>query len=84
MGYQIEHLSSHQQRTGREMIEAGATCAPLDKDEKRSLLHRLIQVFQFERFLQKAYLGQKMFDRGVDATGADDRRARDAGEEDRR
>ena len=30
-------------------------------DEKRALLSRLIEVFQFERFLQKAYLGQKMF-----------------------
>ncbi|MCB0865794.1 MAG: multifunctional oxoglutarate decarboxylase/oxoglutarate dehydrogenase thiamine pyrophosphate-binding subunit/dihydrolipoyllysine-residue succinyltransferase subunit [Solirubrobacterales bacterium] len=70
MGYQIEHLSSHQQRMWlREMIEAGKHRAPLDKDEKRSLLHRLIQVFQFERFLQKAYLGQKMFSiEGLDAT----------------
>src|SRR5687767_13447533 len=70
IAYQIEHLSSHQQRMWlREMIETGAHRAPLSKDEKRSLLHRLIEVFQFERFIQKAYLGQKMFSiEGLDAT----------------
>ncbi len=70
IAYQIEHLSSHQQRMWlREMIETGTHRQPLEKDEKRSLLHRLIEVFQFERFLQKAYLGQKMFSiEGVDAT----------------
>jgi multifunctional 2-oxoglutarate metabolism enzyme len=62
IAYQIEHLSSHQQRMWlREMIETGSHRTPLSADEKRSLLTRLIEVFQFERFLQKAYLGQKMF-----------------------
>ena len=70
IAYQIEHLSSHQQRMWlREMIETGAHRQELEKDEKRALLHRLIQVFQFERFIQKAYLGQKMFSiEGLDAT----------------
>ena len=62
IGYQFEHLSSHQQRIWlREMIETGAHRQPLSDDEKRRLLGRLIDVFQFERFLEKAYLGQKMF-----------------------
>ena len=62
IGYQFEHLSSHQQRIWlREMIETGAHRQPLSDDEKHRLLHRLIDVFQFERFLEKAYLGQKMF-----------------------
>jgi 2-oxoglutarate dehydrogenase E1 component len=62
IAYQIEHLSSHQQRMWlRETIETGSHRTPLSADEKRALLHRLIEVFQFERFLQKAYLGQKMF-----------------------
>jgi 2-oxoglutarate dehydrogenase E1 component len=62
IGYQFEHLSSHQQRIWlREMIETGAHRQPLLDDEKHRLLHRLIDVFQFERFLEKAYLGQKMF-----------------------
>ena len=62
IAYQIEHLSSHQQRMWlREMIETGWHRTPLSAEDKRSVLSRLIEVFQFERFLQKAYLGQKMF-----------------------
>jgi 2-oxoglutarate decarboxylase len=62
IAYQFEHLSSHQQRIWlREMIETGAHRQPLTDAEKRRLLERLIDVFQFERFLEKAYLGQKMF-----------------------
>jgi 2-oxoglutarate decarboxylase len=62
IGYQVEHLSSHQQRVWlREMIETGAHRQPLTDEEKKRLLNRLIDVFQFERFLEKAYLGQKMF-----------------------
>jgi multifunctional 2-oxoglutarate metabolism enzyme len=62
IAYQFEHLSSHQQRTWlREMVETGAHRQPLAADEKRRLLLRLIDVFQFERFIEKAYLGQKIF-----------------------
>jgi 2-oxoglutarate dehydrogenase E1 component len=62
IAYQIEHLSSHQQRVWlRDMIETGAHRTPLTDEEKRELLMRLNEVFQFERFLQKTYLGQKMF-----------------------
>src|SRR4030095_11707524 len=62
IAYQIEHLSSHQQRMWlRDMIETGWHRKPLDPDEKGALLDQLIQVFGFERYLEKAYLGQKMF-----------------------
>jgi multifunctional 2-oxoglutarate metabolism enzyme len=62
VAYQIEHLSSHQQRMWlRERIETGAHRVPLEADEKKALLKRLLEVFGFERFIQKAYLGQKMF-----------------------
>jgi 2-oxoglutarate dehydrogenase E1 component len=62
IAYQIEHLSSHQQRIWlREMIETGAHRQPLGEDSKRRLLSRLIDVFEFERFLERTYLGQKMF-----------------------
>jgi 2-oxoglutarate dehydrogenase E1 component len=69
IAYQFEHLSSHQQRTWlREMVETGAHRQPLEEEEKKRLLHRLIDVFQFERFLEKAYLGQKIFSiEGLDA-----------------
>jgi multifunctional 2-oxoglutarate metabolism enzyme len=62
IAYQIEHLSSHQQRMWlRDMIETGWHRKPLEPEEKQQLLDRLIQVFGFERYLEKAYLGQKMF-----------------------
>ncbi len=62
IAYQIEHLSSHQQRMWlRDMIETGWHRKPLESEEKQRLLDRLIQVFGFERYLEKAYLGQKMF-----------------------
>jgi 2-oxoglutarate decarboxylase len=62
IAYQFEHLSSHQQRMWlRDMIETGWHRKPLEPDEKQMLLDRLIQVFGFERYLEKAYLGQKMF-----------------------
>jgi multifunctional 2-oxoglutarate metabolism enzyme len=69
IAYQFEHLSSHQQRTWlREMVETGAHRQPLEEDEKRRLLDRLIDVFEFERFVEKAYLGQKIFSiEGLDA-----------------
>jgi 2-oxoglutarate dehydrogenase E1 component len=62
IAYQIEHLSSHQQRMWlRDMIETGWHRKPLEPDEKHALLDRLIDVFGFERYVEKAYLGQKMF-----------------------
>jgi 2-oxoglutarate decarboxylase len=69
MAYQIEQLSSHQQRVWlREMIETGAHRQRPPDDERRALLRRLIEVFQFERYLEKAYLGQKIFSiEGLDA-----------------
>ena len=69
IAYQIEHLSSHQQRMWlRDMIETGAHRTPLTADEKLWLRRRLGAVNGFERFLQKAYLGQKTFSiEGLDA-----------------
>ncbi len=62
IAYQFEHLSSHQQRTWlREMIETGAHRKSLADEERRRLMERLIDVFEFERFIEKAYLGQKIF-----------------------
>ena len=54
IGYQIEHLSSHQQRMWlRDMIETGWHRKPLEPEEKQQLLDRLIQVFGFERFSRR-------------------------------
>ncbi|MDX6721474.1 MAG: hypothetical protein QOJ63_3728, partial [Solirubrobacteraceae bacterium] len=62
IAYEIEHIASHRQRTWlREMIESGAFRQPLSPDEQKALLKRLIEVDALERFMHKAYLGQKQF-----------------------
>src|ERR687888_2084433 len=66
--YEIEHISDHEQRVWlRAAIESGRYRQPLDRDEKRSLLERLTEVEGFERYLRRAFLGQKQFSiEGVD------------------
>ena len=70
IAYEIEHIASHRQRTWlREKIESGAHRTPLSNDEQRTLLRRLTQVDSLERFMHKAYLGQKQFSiEGLDMT----------------
>ncbi len=70
IAYEIEHISSHRQRVWlREKIETGAFRSPLTNDEQKVLLRRLIAVDAFERFMHKAYLGQKQFSiEGLDMT----------------
>src|SRR5439155_8847244 len=60
--YEIEHISDHEQRVWlRAAIESGRYRQPLDGDEKRRLLARLTEVEGFERYLRRAFLGQKQF-----------------------
>ncbi len=68
MAYEIEHISTHEERVWlREKIESGAYRQPMPPEEQRRLLHRLTEVEALERFLHKAYLGQKRFSiEGVD------------------
>ena len=70
ISYEIEHIASHRQRVWlREKIETGTFRAPLSADEKKALLRRLTQVDSLERFMHKAYLGQKQFSvEGLDMT----------------
>ncbi len=70
IAYEIEHIASHRQRTWlREKIESGAFRTPLTNEEQRMLLRRLTQVDSLERFMHKAYLGQKQFSiEGLDMT----------------
>jgi 2-oxoglutarate dehydrogenase E1 component len=69
IAYQVEHISSHEQRRWlRKEIESGFIRVPLPQEERVKLLERLVQVDLFERFLQRAYIGQKTFSiEGVDA-----------------
>ena len=70
IAYEIEHIASHRQRVWlRQNIESGVFRAPLTNEESKALLGRLSQVDAFERFLHKAYLGQKQFSiEGLDMT----------------
>jgi 2-oxoglutarate dehydrogenase E1 component len=70
IAYEIEHIASHRQRTWlRAKIESGEFRAALRADEQRALLKRLIEVDALERFMHKAYLGQKQFSiEGLDMT----------------
>src|SRR6476660_1284183 len=70
IAYEIEHISSHRQRVWlREKIESGEFRTPLTTDEQRALLQRMVEVDALERFMHKAYLGQKQFSiEGLDTT----------------
>ncbi len=70
IAYEIEHISNHRQRVWlREHIESGTFRTPLDAERQRWLLRRLISVDALERFMHKAYLGQKQFSiEGLDMT----------------
>ncbi len=62
IAYEIEHISDHERRVWlRKAIESGRYRQPLTDDEKRQLLERLTEVEAFERYLRRAFLGQKQF-----------------------
>ncbi|MDX6511854.1 MAG: hypothetical protein QOE36_1358, partial [Gaiellaceae bacterium] len=60
--YEIEHISDHEQRVWlRQAIESGRYRAALSPEEKKRLLTRLTEVDGMERYLRRAFLGQKQF-----------------------
>ena len=69
IAYEVEHIASHDERVWlRQVIESAEHRAPLSAAERRALLERLTSVEGLERFLHKAYLGQKRFSiEGLDA-----------------
>ena len=69
IAYEVEHIASHDERVWlRQAIESGAHRVPLGDEARRALLERLTVVEGLERFLHKAYLGQKRFSiEGLDA-----------------
>ena len=70
IAYEIEHIASHRQRLWlREAIESSRFRQPLGAEEQNALLRRLTEVDALERFMHKAYLGQKQFSiEGLDMT----------------
>ncbi len=62
IAYEIEHISDHERRVWlRQAIESGRYRTPLTADERHRLLERLSEVEGFERYLRRAFLGQKQF-----------------------
>src|SRR5689334_12218164 len=62
IAYEIEHISDHEERVWlRQAIESGRYRRLLSRDERVRLLRRLSQVDGMERYLQRAFLGQKQF-----------------------
>jgi 2-oxoglutarate dehydrogenase E1 component len=66
--YELEHISEHERRVWlRQAIESGRYSHPLTEQEQRRLLERLSEVEGLERYLRRAFLGQKQFSiEGVD------------------
>ncbi len=62
IAYEVEHLASHEERLWlRRVIESNEHRRALNVHEQRALLTRLTEVEGLERFLHRAYLGQKRF-----------------------
>ena len=62
IAYEIEHISDHEERVWlRQAIESGRYRRPLSRDDRVRLLARLSQVEGMERYLRRAFLGQKQF-----------------------
>jgi 2-oxoglutarate dehydrogenase E1 component len=62
LAYEIEHISDHEERVWlRQAIESGRYRRPLTRDERVALLTRLSEVEGMERYLRRAFLGQKQF-----------------------
>jgi 2-oxoglutarate dehydrogenase E1 component len=62
IAYEIEHLSSHEQRVWlREAIESRAFWLQSTPEEQTRNLVRLLRVEGFEHFIKRTYLGAKQF-----------------------
>ncbi|HET6744337.1 MAG TPA: multifunctional oxoglutarate decarboxylase/oxoglutarate dehydrogenase thiamine pyrophosphate-binding subunit/dihydrolipoyllysine-residue succinyltransferase subunit [Candidatus Limnocylindria bacterium] len=62
IAYEVEHIASHDEREWlRRVIESGEHRRPMDADAQLRLLGQLSAVEGLERFLHRAYLGQKRF-----------------------
>src|SRR2546429_2207860 len=65
----MERIPDHDQRVWlRAAIGSGGYRRPLEPEEKKRLLERLTEIETFERYLRRAFLGQKQFSiEGLDA-----------------
>jgi 2-oxoglutarate dehydrogenase E1 component len=62
MAYEVEHISDHFQRVWlRKAIESWRYRTPLEPPLQKALYARLCEVEGFERYLRRAFIGQKQF-----------------------
>ncbi|MBX6342186.1 MAG: 2-oxoglutarate dehydrogenase E1 component, partial [Thermomicrobiaceae bacterium] len=62
IGYDFAHILVPEEREWlQDAVESGRFNRPLTAEEKRALLKRLTEVEGFERFLHRAFVGQKRF-----------------------
>jgi 2-oxoglutarate dehydrogenase E1 component len=62
IGYEYDHIQIAEERVWlRDAAETERFCTPLSRAARRALLERLTQVEVFERYLHRAYPGQKRF-----------------------
>ena len=69
IAYEVEHIANIEQREWlRSYIESGEHVVRLTPERSVAMLGRLTKVETFERYIRKAYLGQKTFSiEGLDA-----------------
>ncbi|TLS35462.1 2-oxoglutarate dehydrogenase E1 component [Pseudalkalibacillus caeni] len=69
LAYEFSHVHDADERKWLDqMVESGSVYRDLTKEERVSLLKRLIEVEGFENFLHRTFVGQKRFSiEGVDA-----------------
>jgi 2-oxoglutarate dehydrogenase E1 component len=62
VGYEFEHIIVPEEREWlREAVESRRFHAPFSAEQKKAVLRRLSQVEGFEKYLHKAFFGQKRF-----------------------
>jgi multifunctional 2-oxoglutarate metabolism enzyme len=62
IAYEVEHIGSHEQRVWlRQVIESGLHRKRQSAEAKKKLFTRITAVEALEKFLHRAYLGQKRF-----------------------
>ncbi|MCL6446490.1 MAG: 2-oxoglutarate dehydrogenase E1 component, partial [Alicyclobacillus sp.] len=68
LGFDFAHVHDEVERAWlAEQVELGHIMPDPDPEDQRQLLHRLIQVDAFEKFLHRTFVGQKRFSiEGVD------------------
>ncbi|WP_046214525.1 2-oxoglutarate dehydrogenase E1 component [Paenibacillus wulumuqiensis] len=62
IAYEFSHVHDEKERNWlNRQVETNSSTQPLSDEEKLQLLHRLVEVEQFEEFLHKTFVGQKRF-----------------------